>query len=457
MEPRIVFLDTEPLMRDPGRRSAPFEALTHLAERGVVRIHISELSISEFVSRLQGSEAQVVGKLSDALATLERSSRREAVHEQCRQLLEDSSALAAELRAEAAAALYLWIESASVVVHPIADHHAGDVFRAYFSGAIPFSDKKKRADIPDAFIWQGVAELAASGEVLFVSGDRDFREAAGSHASVRSFPSISELLKLSELSEALREGALESQLQLLREILEPWVRSEKRVTSLVSEAIVGRRVFFFFPVEGDYDVSEVISLDRIVDEGQPTYYGEGLVVIPFSGRATCRVLGPSRKSTAEEQLSTAERIQLERVLVFSGALRVAVPAKVLGEPLPNERLIEALDGAEIALESLSLYQEAGGQNLAAELFQKHAFEEARRQIKEGDLDVAVDPAEEADRIARARWRPVPPHLVGEHGDLTIGQDARFHIAPMPRFEHWVRFLKREMLKPGEPSAGGKRE
>lgn len=33
----------------------------------------------------------------------------------------------------------------------------------------------------------------------------------------------------------------------------------------------------------------------------------------------------------------------------------------------------------------------------------------------------------------------------------MGPDAQFLIAPMPRFEHWVKFLKRGLLKKDQQS------
>lgn len=168
MDPRNVFLDTEALRHDPMRRSAPFGALTHLAERGIVRIHVSQLSVSEFSSGVKDHASSLLGKLAQGLRTLAGLSDREDFRGRGHSLLQDLASLSADTCADCIAAFRRWLNSTEVVVHPIGAQHTERVFEAYFSGSAPFSQKKNRADIPDAFIWQAIAELAASAPVLFV-------------------------------------------------------------------------------------------------------------------------------------------------------------------------------------------------------------------------------------------------------------------------------------------------
>jgi len=362
-------------------------------------------------------------------------------------MLDSVDSLVGESVAACLAAFRLWLENTPVIVHPISPQHADQVFASYFTGSAPFSQKRSRKDIPDAFIWRSIEDLTLSArEVLLVTGDEGLRVAAVSKETVKPFASLDDLLELPELSSALREGVLDSQLELLQAILESWIHHSEPVSTLLRSSLSGRKVLFFYPKEGDYEVVDVVSIDRVLDDGTPTYYGEGVVVIPFSARATCNLLGPQPSDVGDEHASREERLSVTRVLVFMGSLRVTLPSNLLGEPVPREILFEALDDAEVALESMAIHWELGGKELPSEIFQRHAFDEMRRQIDAGDLDTEIDAAEDADRSERARWRKVPPDLMGSHGDFTLTPSSAFLIAPLPRFEHWVRQLKSVYLE-----------
>ena len=64
----------------------------------------------------------------------------------------------------------------------------------------------------------------------------------------------------------------------------------------------------------------------------------------------------------------------------------------------------------------------------------------------GDLDVALDDEEEQDRLARARWVPIP---AGAYGKFVAKPGAKLKVAPHPSFESWVKILKGRLLKESE--------
>jgi hypothetical protein len=110
-------------------------------------------------------------------------------------------------------------------------------------------------------------------------------------------------------------------------------------------------------------------------------------------------------------------------------------------------MLAQLLAGESAIDDLVVNHETGSSGkLARDAFERHAFDEAHEQINAGNLDIELDTAEERDRLARARWFSVPAHLQGKRGDFIIGEDARVKIAPMPRFENWVRILKKYLLE-----------
>lgn len=463
METLDIFLDTEVLRRDPTRRTGPFHALMNLALAGVVRLHISEISVREFLSSQELKIRDAEEKAKVGLRGLQRLCRAEDDRAVIQSALNGCEQAAASAIENMENQFREWLEEAGVTVNRIKPEHAERVFGDYFSGSPPFKRVKNREDIPDAFIWQAVTDLRRERpRVVLVSGDNGFAAACRSgHLGITHCLSLGELIETGELAEVLRQGLLDSQMQLAGKLFSEWVEVSSRVNELVSQELLGRRVFFFYPVEADYMVRKVERLGRFFLEGDPQYYGDGILAFPFSGRALCEVTAAISRARAENLPAEATsglidsgeegfELPLLRTLVFSGALRVTVDARVLGSPVPPDQVLEELVAGEVALGSLAIHWERGGSNLPSDVFQRHAMDEVIAQIEAGDLETEIEESEEADRVSRARWFPVPEHvrLASHGGGLRFGEDARVQIAPMPRFEHWVRLLKRTLLEEG---------
>jgi hypothetical protein len=122
------------------------------------------------------------------------------------------------------------------LVPDIASSHGSRVMDAYFRGLPPFSAAKSRKDIPDAFIYAVLLDLAEElGGVAFVSSDKRFLEACRSAGGVALFDSIPAFLA----SEAVRARRVsvddERRLTSARTLL---IRSELAVRSHSIAAII---------------------------------------------------------------------------------------------------------------------------------------------------------------------------------------------------------------------------
>lgn len=439
MKPIRVFLDTEPLRRDPARRSAHFEALTHLAERELVALHISQLSVREFSTSIEAELGAVASTLADEARTLKRFASSLVARAYVQDHEKLTNELLRRLRLDSAESLQSWLDKCAVTVHEVDGCHLKSVLDSYFAGDPPFAKIKNRADFPDAFIGESLREVASAGEqVCFVSGDQRLRSAASGMVNVAVFESIGELLKTPELSSVLGSGVLESQLALIEDAFEAWMAQSESAKAAVAKELYGRRVLFFYPLEGHYQVARVESVNRVVEAGKPVALGEGNILIAFSGFATCLVDAVQVAEPRPEGSS----LTISRELVFGGALRFSLPADVLGKAIGTDRLLDALIEAEVEIDELTIHWEEGKKSLPAEVFQRLAMDEAQRQLRAGDLEVELDEDEERDRLSRARWVDLPESFHGTHGKFTIREGAKFKISPMQRFEHWVRTLKR---------------
>lgn len=67
-----------------------------------------------------------------------------------------------------------------------------NVLDSYFSGAAPFSAPKCRKDIPDAFIYEELKNLASKCEVVFICGDNNLRKNCECLENVQCFDSLKE-------------------------------------------------------------------------------------------------------------------------------------------------------------------------------------------------------------------------------------------------------------------------
>src|SRR5437764_11357445 len=69
-----------------------------------------------------------------------------------------------------------WISSAQAEILPMTTEQANGAWKAYFAGAPPFRHPKSRTDLPDAFAFQALVELAGKiGPVHFIVEDTPSR------------------------------------------------------------------------------------------------------------------------------------------------------------------------------------------------------------------------------------------------------------------------------------------
>ncbi len=437
MDPLDIFLDTEVLRRDPYRRSGPFRALSVLATMGIVQVHVSQVSIMEFITHIEAETRTACATATTALGQLQRWCRhRPDAMQQPREICTASATGAIEATRDS---LEEWVDNLGVRVVPIASDHAGKVFTAYFAGQPPFKQAKNRADIPDAFIWQAVLDCCKAGtSCIFVSGDGGFLSAAGSGpANLKHYPTLKEVVETSPFAETLRKGLLESQIDLASQLFPRIAEVHHNFKVLLTRELVGRRIFFFYPVETDYEIRTVEEVGGVLSEGRAQYYGDGLLSFPFSARVVCKlstVVSRERAaaitqvegSSLSEPTEEGAELSVTRTLILQGALLTEIGKEVLGSHVEPEEMLAQLLAGESAIDDLVVNHETGrGGKLARDAFERHAFDEAQEQIDAGNLDTDLDTAEERDRLARARWFPIPKHLQGNQGEFIIGEDARF--------------------------------
>lgn len=102
----------------------------------------------------------------------------------------------------------LWdefIKESNATLHNYSPSDSTKVFDAYFSGGKPFKSLKKREDIPDAFIYMTITQLAKENVVHFVSGDKNLREKCGDNPNIILYDSLSQFISSEIYQEALKK------------------------------------------------------------------------------------------------------------------------------------------------------------------------------------------------------------------------------------------------------------
>ncbi|OPC55492.1 hypothetical protein BAY06_01000 [Elizabethkingia anophelis] len=90
----------------------------------------------------------------------------------------------------------LWnnfVKESKAILYDFDEKDSIFVFDAYFKGNPPFKSRKKRDDIPDAFIYQTVKKISSNKMVYLVSEDANLREKSASLNNVTTFSSFSNL------------------------------------------------------------------------------------------------------------------------------------------------------------------------------------------------------------------------------------------------------------------------
>jgi hypothetical protein len=195
-----VFLDSSVLPRSPAHLGLGFESLCQLAQSGLVKVYLSTVVEREWRSQLEDAWIDLAARARTAVQDL-------LDHPWSPSLEQDSSlgkALAAlsipgyRIRQLSRSNAEGLIARLDPEILPIGPDHAPNVFDQYFDGSSPFSSRKQRKDIPDAFIHQAARGLAErlDGELQCVIGDSALRNSLARHRGVVTHETIGKFVRV---------------------------------------------------------------------------------------------------------------------------------------------------------------------------------------------------------------------------------------------------------------------
>ncbi len=366
-----VFLDTTVLRGDPERRTAAFQALSRLAKAGSIKIHLSAVTVEEFISQELEIYSNHVEKLGNTAKALGRRTLPDSVSETLRGLEATMKTAPAAIEKHVRDSFEAWVAEVGATIHPLKPEYGQRVVESYFSGAKPFKRRKSRDDFPDAFIWQSIVDLqSAVGDLDVVSQDDGMQKACDTIEAINAFSTLGELISEDDYQGLLKEhyskdnacrlaSLLVAKPEPIEAALEVGLLRSLPGTAVVSDEIPGENQEASILSIGS---PELVELDLDGFE----YYGDGLFVIPFTTEIECLFHYAIFKAdylALEEERS--ERIGISELNdhffdaeqyfspLVQGVLSVQIaPGALEADPLSDDALLELLDEAHVAVDSI---------------------------------------------------------------------------------------------------------
>jgi hypothetical protein len=282
--------------------SAAFSRLQKLIEEGVVEVLMPYVVSEEWrTQRLEHLRSQC-DKAEEALKGLTSSEYLRALPQT--QVL--AQALAAvgqvtdDLNTVSQQAVERLLQALQTNIMPLADEHGRRVMTAYFAGRPPFASIKSRKDIPDAFVFEAVTDVAGDdgSPLIVVTADKNFRKhiealpATSCHETLEQFvesQAVKDLTAEIE-AEAAWRAAMPAVIEFARNHEEELMSDADFVNSFI-DSVAGKEVTHAsIPSdEGEARVSMVGDPDDLeVEWDSAEDYGPGVLRVPF--RCTSEVL-----------------------------------------------------------------------------------------------------------------------------------------------------------------------
>lgn len=273
--------DTNIFRQDAKRKSAAFQKLAKLCTAGQVTLHMPYVIRAEFETYLLSEYSD---PLKNAIARVKTASKAWGSHFQSEpsSVLKQLDTAASNAEAWIKGEFRAWCDRLNVSHSDIADHHGRNVMDAYFHGSSSFSSKKERKDIPDAFVFEALRDIAnAVGELHFVSQDVHFRKVVSGIPGVTVWDSLDDFVldelcqdALDEVNSAGLISALKENEELMLEFARKQLFDELCGYEFMSNSIPadnGEATIGMLDIPDDVDINW--------DEAES--YGEGVVAVPF--------------------------------------------------------------------------------------------------------------------------------------------------------------------------------
>lgn len=284
-----VLIDTNIYRKCPARNDLPFKALERLCKAGVVTLYLPYVverevqtqQIEAYKKELAGAIGGVDGLLKKVLSPAHKTKALTIKDELC--------AVQQPILAEVEADLPTWLESIGGKRLPLTEQDAQAAMEAYFFGAPPLTQPKDRKDIPDAFIFQNIRQLATKDVPLAViAEDGKVFNASEALDGVKAYKSLAAFIELPEIQDEILELDVVANLPALRVAFKSQEDESNDVSYLlnkdIGEMLYGRTVYSR-SIPDDNNEGMITSYyeptELELDYDELHYFGNGEFGLPY--------------------------------------------------------------------------------------------------------------------------------------------------------------------------------
>jgi len=182
-----IVIDTSILRKDRGFHKSDILLLKKLSKLELVNIHIPWIVYSESKSQNYIDLNLGIDKALKELSTLKRIG---IIDDKIIKISKELSKIKSDSENISNKHWETFIKDAKITIHQIQERHGKRVMDSYFSGTDPFSNKKNRKDIPDAFIYESITSLVEKYvSIYFICDDKNLRDSVSRIKNCKVFES----------------------------------------------------------------------------------------------------------------------------------------------------------------------------------------------------------------------------------------------------------------------------
>ena len=150
-----VLLDTN-ILHEEGLSSTRIQRIQRLIKSNDLKLIIPELVINEFKSKRVQQANSDMDKIQSGIDSLQRKNITMKDSFPIRQAIDFISSSIKTTNDS----VDVWMEENNILIYKISNTSINELFASYFSGSGAFRGKKKREDIPDAVIYDGIVKIS---------------------------------------------------------------------------------------------------------------------------------------------------------------------------------------------------------------------------------------------------------------------------------------------------------
>lgn len=207
-----VILDSN-ILHEEGFHSNDMRMLKGLIDDNLVAVHLPELVCREFLTHRSYKIIDALDRARKEINSVERDVKQisSTISESINTLKDCIQSETESIEGLVEGSFNEWLKEYSVRVIELDVNTTPGVFDDYFKGLGAFRDKKKRDDIPDAFINKAISSLIDTvGDVTVIIKDREFTRHLRGNPNVAVLNNLRDLFNYDGLGKSLANAEVRS-------------------------------------------------------------------------------------------------------------------------------------------------------------------------------------------------------------------------------------------------------